>query len=38
MSKSGFSYPDCMLVEIQDFQAKWGESQRDWDGWTVCTG
>ena len=26
-----------MLVEILDFQAKSEESQRDQDGWTVCT-
>ena len=32
MSKSGFSYPDRILVGIQDFQEQWGESQRDWDG------
>ena len=38
MSKSGFSCPDCMLVEIRDnfFQEKSGESQQDWEGWTVC--
>ena len=26
-----------MLVGILDFQAKSEESQRDQDGWTVCT-
>ena len=35
MSKSGFSYPDQILVGIRDFQAKQGESRRDRDGWTV---
>ena len=25
-----FSHPDCILVGIKDFQAKY------WDGWTVC--
>ena len=35
MSKSGFSYSDHMLVWIQDFQAKLGESRQDWDGWTI---
>ena len=27
-----FSYPDCILIVIQDFQAKLGESWQDWDG------
>ena len=31
-----FSHPDCILVGIQDFQAKLGESQQNQDGWTVC--
>ena len=31
-----FSYPDCMLVGIQDFQSKSGYSRRNRDGWTVC--
>ena len=30
-----FSHPDCILVGIQDFQAKLGESQQNQDGWTV---
>ena len=37
MSKSGFFLPDRMLVWIQDFQAKPGESRRNRHGWTVCT-
>ena len=28
MSKSGFFYPDCILVWIRDFQAKLGESHK----------
>lgn len=35
MSKSGFSYPDHILVGIWDFQTKLGESWRDREGWTV---
>ena len=31
-----FSYPDLILVRIRDFQAKSGQSQRSWEGSTVC--
>ena len=32
-----FSCPDHILVKIiWDFQAKSGQSWRNWDGWTVC--
>ena len=31
-----FSYPDCMLVGIQDFQSTSGYSRRNRVGWTVC--
>ena len=34
MSKSGFSYPDRILVRIRDFQEKSRESQWGWYGWT----
>lgn len=37
MSKSGFSYPDRILVRIWDFQTKLGESWRVREGWTVCS-
>ena len=37
MSKSGFSYPDRILVRIRDFQTKLGESWQDQEDWTVCS-